>query len=136
MTNLATNQDYLGGENDFKIHVPATFDIGAAVESQPVVIAEKCRCRGAILSLVTDTTGEADITLFKNGSITTPVLLRSVPTTTGPATGENGFYVNFERDVDEAGSGVRFDVGDRISLSSDGVGAAAVTNVVFIMRKD
>ncbi len=136
MTNLATNQDYLGGQNDFTMQCPATFDIGAAVESAPVVVREKCRCRGAILSLITDTTGEADITLFKNGAITVPVILRSVPTATGPATGENGFYVNFESDTDDAGGGVRFDVGDRVSLSSDGVGAAAVTTVVFIMRTD
>jgi hypothetical protein len=132
-------RDFNFAENEFSIQVPLDFAAGTPGETQPVVIAEKCRCRAAIMNITTTFSVATVIQLFKNGSVTAPVLSFTIPVDSGPTGGgpdEDAVYIDFELDVDQAGGEVRFDVGDVITLSSDGAAAAVTANVMFIMRKD
>ncbi len=132
-------RDFRYGLNEFSIEVPLVFAAGTAGETQRVVVGEKCRCRGVILNIATVFSVATVIRLFKNGAVTVPVLSFTIPINSGPtgaAPDEDAVYIDFELDVDEAGGEVRFDVGDAITIHSDGASAAVATNAVFIMRKD
>ncbi len=132
-------RDFRFAQNEFGIQVPLDFAAGTAGQTQPVVVKEKCRCRGVILNIATVFSVASLMRLFKNGSVTAPVLSFTVPINSGPtgaSPDEEAVYIDFELDVDQAGGDVRFDVGDAITIHSDGASAAVVTNAIFIMRKD